>query len=154
MAGLPRHPLSESVYGQIYLLKIYDDVLIVKNALTLLQDEQKEIKMKCAKCGNEMELAGNVRAVGTAVGAGAGAWTGAAACFGAGVCSGAKAGTALGLVMGPAGVAAGAIAGGILGALGGMLFGGALGSKAGDLVDKHIIQYYRCPKCGNAYSNH
>lgn len=103
---------------------------------------------KCPHCEtNEyVILKSTCKSAGTLIGAGAG-YIGATS----GASSGAVAGAAIGSFVPLLGTAIGAVTGGVLGGLLGAAGGAKIGSEVGEVIDKNVINTYKCNKCGREF---
>jgi phage tail tape-measure protein len=99
---------------------------------------------KCPRCGGtNVDKRNYAKKAGTAAGAVAGV---------AGTFAGAEGGAAVGAAIGSVIPGFGTVVGGVLGALGGLAAGALIGSKAGEIVDEHLLDNYKCMDCDHTFS--
>lgn len=114
--------------------------------------------LTCPKCGStSIDKLNYGKRAATATGAAAGGVGGYLAAVAA-AAAGAEAGAAAGIIGGPLGVVAGAtvglVAGAIIGGLTGGTAGAAIGAKAGEIIDEHILDNFKClnNQCSHKFS--
>lgn len=66
--------------------------------------------------------------------------------------SGFEIGTVVGIVAGPPGMVVGGVLGALFGALVAGTAGGLSGAQLGELIDRRILDNYRCLACGHTFS--